>query len=117
MFLGSTLFLQNLKNFKNSVALFWRLSRGSSKLHATAASSQVDFGDLFANERSSREGYTEIFTVQLTTPSRVDLLVTKNTQKIFPNFDCECFGDLPSNLLATCFSREKRVFCVSKTVF
>ena len=79
MFLESTLFLQKLKNFKNSVALFWRLSRGSSKSHATAASSRVDFSDLFVNERSSREGYTEIFAVQLTTPSRVNLLVTKNT--------------------------------------
>ena len=58
--------------FKNSVALFWRLSCGSSKSHAIAASSHVDFGDLFASERSNREGYTEIFTAQLATPSRVD---------------------------------------------
>ena len=79
MFLESTLFLQKLKNFKNSVALFWRLSRGSSKSHATAMSSRVDFGDLFASERSSREGYTEIFAAQLATPLRVDLLVAKNT--------------------------------------
>ena len=83
MFLESTLFLQKLKNFKNSVALlatlFWRLSCGSSKSHATAASSRVDFANLFASERSSREGYTEIFAAQLATPSRVDLLVAKNT--------------------------------------
>ena len=79
MFFESTLFLQNLKNFKNSVALFWRLSRGSSKSHATAASLSVDFGDLFASERSSHEGYTEIFVAQLAIPSRVDLPVTKNT--------------------------------------
>ena len=79
MFLESILFLQKLKNFKNSVALFWRLNRGSSKSHATATSSRVDFGDLFTSERSSREGYTEIFVVQLATPSRVDLLVAKNT--------------------------------------
>ena len=77
MFLESILFLQKLKNFKNSVVLFWRLSRGSSKLHASAASSRVDFGDLSASERSSREGYTEIFAAQLATPSRVDLLVAK----------------------------------------
>ena len=79
MFLESTLFLQKLKNFKNSVALFWRLSYGSSKSHAIAASSWVDFGDLFASERSNRERYTEIFTAQLMTPSRVDLSVAKNT--------------------------------------
>ena len=46
--------------------------------HATAASSHVVFGDLFASERSSREGYTEIFTAQLATPSRVDLPIAKN---------------------------------------
>ena len=79
MFLESTLFLQKLKNFKNSVALFWRLNRESSKSHSTAASSRVDFGDLFASERSSREGYTEIFTAQIATPSQVDLPVAKNT--------------------------------------
>ena len=61
MFLESILFLQKLKNFKNSIALFWRLSRRSFKSHATAASSRVIFGDLFASGRSSREGYTEIF--------------------------------------------------------
>ena len=79
MFLESTLFLQTLKNFKNSVALFWRLSRRSSKKHASAASSRVNFGDLFASEGSSREGYIEIFVAQLATPSRVDLPVAKNT--------------------------------------
>ena len=79
MFLESTLFLQKQKNFKNSVALFWQLSRGSPKSHAIATSLCVDFGDLFASERSSREGYTEIFAAQLATPSRVDLPVAKNT--------------------------------------
>ena len=78
MFLESTLFfLQKLKIFKNNVALFWRLSRRSFKSHATAASSRVDFGDLFESERSSRKGYTEIFAAQLVTPLRVDLSVTK----------------------------------------
>ena len=67
------------ENFKNSVALFWRLSRGSSKSHATIASSWVDFGDLFTSGRSSREGYTKIFTAQLVTPSWVRLPVAKNT--------------------------------------
>ena len=86
MFLESILFLQKLKNFKNSVALFRRLSRGSSKLHATAASSRVDFGDLFVSERSNREGYTEIFVAQLATSSRVDVPIVKNTEKIFSQF-------------------------------
>ena len=67
------------ENFKNNVALFWRLSRGSDKSHATIVSSWVSFGDLFAGERSSCVGYTEIFAAQLTTPLRVRLLVAKNT--------------------------------------
>ena len=49
------------ENFKNSVALFWQLNRGSYKSHGIVASSRVDFGDLFASGRSSREEYTEIF--------------------------------------------------------
>ena len=79
MFLESILFLQKLKNFKNSVVLFWRLNRGSSKSHASAASSHVKFGDLFASEGSSHEGYTEIFAAQLATLLWVDLPVAKNT--------------------------------------
>ena len=79
MFLESTLSLQKMKNFKNNVALFLRLNHGSSKSHAIAASSRVSFGDLFVSERSNREEYIEIFVAQLVTPSRVDLLVVKNT--------------------------------------
>ena len=67
------------ENFKNSVALFWRLSCGSSKSHATVVSSRVGFGDLFVSGKSSREGYIEIFVAQLATPSRVRLPVVKNT--------------------------------------
>ena len=79
MFLESILFLQKLKNFKNSVALFWQLSCGSSKLHAIVVSLGVDFGNLFASEWSSREGYIEIFVAQLATHSQVDFSVAKNT--------------------------------------
>ena len=79
MFLESVLFLQKLKIFKNSVALYWQLSRGSPKSRNLAASSRVNFGDLFVSEGSSCEGYTEIFVAQLATHSQVDLLVAKNT--------------------------------------
>ena len=79
MFLESILFLQKLKNLKNIVALFWLLSRGSSKSNASAASSRVNFGDLFASEGSNREGYTETFAAQLATPSQVGLSIAKNT--------------------------------------
>ena len=83
---GKYFVFQKLKNFKNSVALFWRFSRRSSKSHATTASSRVDFDDLFASQRSSRKGYTEIFAAQLATPSQVDLPIAKNTYKIFSQF-------------------------------
>ena len=79
MFLESILVLQKPKNCKNSVALFWRISRGLPKSHALVACLRVNFGDLFESEGSSREGYTEIFAAQLATPSRVDLPVAKNT--------------------------------------
>ena len=94
MFLESILFLQKLKNFKNSVAQFWWLSRGSSKSYASATSSHVNFGDLFASETSNREGYTEIFAAQLATPSRVDLPIAKNTWKIFSQFCLRVFWRL-----------------------
>ena len=83
---GKYFVFQKLKNFKNSVALFWRFSRKSSKSHATTASSRVDFDDLFGSQRSSRKGYTEIFAAQLATPSQVDLPIAKNTYKIFSQF-------------------------------
>ena len=110
MFLESTLFLQKL----NSVALFWWLSRGTSKSHAIVTRSRVNFGDLFVSERSNRKRYTEIFTAQLATPSRVDLPIMKNTWKFFSQFYLWVFWQLA---LATCFSREKRVFCILKTIF
>ena len=75
---GKYFVLLKTENFKNSVALFWRLSRRSDKSHATIASSQVGFGDLFASGKSIREGYTEIFVAQLVTSSQVRLQVAKN---------------------------------------
>ena len=36
-------------------------------------------GDLFAGERSSREGYTEIFVAKFATLSRVEPPIAKNT--------------------------------------
>ena len=76
---GKYFVFYKLKNFKNSVALFGRLSCESFKSHATATSSRVDFGDLFTSGRSSREGYSDIFAAQLATHSWVDLPVAKNT--------------------------------------
>ena len=118
MFLESILFLQKLKNFKNSVSLFWRLSHGSSKSHAIIASSRVGFGNLFVSERSSSKGVHRDFrgsarnSLASETSSR-----EKHLANFFKSFGLKCFGGCPGDLLATCISREKRVFCVSKTVF
>ena len=76
---GKYFIFTKTENFRNSVALFWQLSRRSYKSNATVTSSQVGFGNLFASGRSSREGYTEIFAAQLATFSRVRLPITKNT--------------------------------------
>ena len=98
------------EKFKNSVALFWRLSRGSPKSRNLAASSRVNLGDLFVSERSNREGYIEIFAAQLTTPSRVDLPVRKTLRKFFTILSLSVLAARPDDLLATHPSREKRVF-------
>ena len=111
MFLESILFLQKLKNFKNSVILFWRLSRGSSKSHASATNSRVKFGELFASEGFSREGYTEIFV-----GSGRDSLAgrpsnrKKHLEIFFTILSLSVLAARPGSLLATHFSCEKRVF-------
>ena len=93
MFLKSILFLQKLKNFKNNVALFWRLNRRSSKAHALATILRVDFGDLFASGRSSRKEYIEIFMTQLVILSGVRLPVAKkHLANFFKSFGLKCFS-------------------------
>ena len=61
----------------------------------SAVSLHVNFGDLFASERSSREGYTEIFAAQLATPLRVDLLVAKNACFAFQSQFFKTFSVFP----------------------
>ena len=112
------MFLQKLKNFKNSVAMFWQLSHRSSKSHDLAASSRVNFGDLFGSERSSREGYSRNFRGS----ARYSLAGRPfSREKHLENVSQFClwsvFAARPSDLLATHFSREKRVFCVFKDSF
>ena len=112
MFLESILFLQKLKIFKNSVALFWRLIRGSSKSQASVASSRVNFGDLFASERSNCER-SEEHTSELQSRglhrdfhgSARDSLIgrtssrEKHLENFFHNFVFECFGGLTWRLV------------------
>ena len=114
MFLESILFLQKLKNFKNSVALFWWLNRGSPKSHASAARSHVDFGDLFASEGSSREGYTEIFAAQLATPF---VGRPSNRKKHLENFSQFCLWVFWRLDLATCWRLTSvvKIACLAKT--
>ena len=98
------------KNVKNSVALFWRLSRGLVQSHVPIASPHRDFSRLTGGSmpklrkilriffkiwvfnvsrdlvwklvrrwKVQSQGDLEIFTTYLVTPSRVELLVAKNT--------------------------------------
>ena len=104
--------------FKNSVALFWWLSRESYKSHAIVASSRVVFGDLFVSGRSNCEGYIEIFTAQLATPSRVRLPVVKNTYQTFSKLLAwSVLAGETSDFLATYLSCEKCVFCTVRAIF
>ena len=54
----------------------------------------TQFGGLFVRGSSSREVYSESFAAPSATSSWVDLLVTKNTWKIFQNFVTRVFGNL-----------------------
>ena len=117
MFLEIILFLQKLKNFKNSVALFWWLNRKSSKSHAIAASSQVDFGDLFASERSNREGYIDFRGSTRDSLAGKPSHHEKHLETFFTILTLSVLAACPGDLLVTCFSHEKRVFCISKIVF
>ena len=93
---GKYFVLTKPENFKNSVALFWRLSRGSDKLHATIASSRVGFGDLFVSGRSSREKHLANFSKLL-------------AWSVLAGETGDC--------LATYLSCENRVVCKKKLFF
>ena len=55
-------FYKNVKNFKNSVALFWRLSRGLIQLHVPVAIPHRDFRNSLASQCHSRKKYLEYFS-------------------------------------------------------
>ena len=65
LFLESTLFLQKLpkivKNFKNSVALFWQLSRKLIQSHVLVASPHRDFSQLTGGSMSHSWKILKIF--------------------------------------------------------
>ena len=110
MFLESILFLQKLKNFKNRVALFWQLSHGSSKSHAIAASSQVDFGDLFASERSNRKGYIDFRGSTRDSLAGKPSHHEKHLETFFTILTLSVLAACPGDLLATHPNCEKHVF-------
>ena len=87
------------------------VTHGSFKLHATVASSQVGFGNLFMSGRSSHEGYTEIFMAQLVTPSRVRPSIVENT------FGLKCFGRWPWRLIGDLLQSQKTCVLHSKGSF
>ena len=54
-------FYKNCQNFKSSVALFWRLSRGSIQLHAPVTSPLRDFSRLTSKSMSQSRKILRIF--------------------------------------------------------
>ena len=100
MFLESILFLQKLKNFKNSVTLFWRLSRGSSKSHDSAASSRVNFWRLVRKWKVQLRGVLRDFR-----GSAHDSLVGRpsSREKHLENFSQFCLWLFSWLDLATCW--------------
>ena len=54
-------FCKNVKNFKNSVALFWRLSRGLVQSHVLVASPHRDFSWLTGGSMSQSRKILRIF--------------------------------------------------------
>ena len=89
---GKYFVFTKIENFKNCVALFWRLSRKSDKSLAKVASSQVDFGDLFTS------GHKD-FSAQLATPSWVSLSSREKHLKFFSRIlFSKCFAAYPGDL-------------------
>ena len=103
-------FRKNVKNFKNSVALFWWLSRGFVQLHVPVASPHRDFSRLTSESMPQSQkilriffkiwvfpcdsiwqlvcewkvqsrGDLEIFVAYLATSLQVEILVTKKKKK------------------------------------
>ena len=54
-------FCKNVKNFKNSVALFWRLSLGLVQSHVLVASPHRDFSRLISGSLSQSRKILRIF--------------------------------------------------------
>ena len=89
---GKYFVFTKIENFKNCVALFWRLSRKSDKSLAKVASSRVDFGDLFT---SGHKDFCD---------SACDSFVSKSSQSrktlknFFKNLVFKVFRGLPWRL-------------------
>ena len=92
-------FAKIVKNFKNSVVLFWRLGCGSVQLHAPNREHYLEnIRDSLAGQSPGREKYLENFSkfgflgfsqLRLATCSRMEAPVASVTQK---------FSRLPSRL-------------------
>ena len=54
-------FCKNVKNFKNSVALFWRLNRGLIQSHVPVASPHKDFSQLTGGSMPQSQKILRIF--------------------------------------------------------
>ena len=89
---GKYFVFTKIENFKNCVALFWRLSRKSDKSLAKVASSRVDFGDLFTSGHKDFCGSACDSFVSKSSQSR------KTLKNFFKNLVFKVFRGLPWRL-------------------
>ena len=140
-------FCKNVKNFKNSVALFWRLNRGLIQSHVPVASPHKDFSQLTGGSMPQSQKILRIFfkiwvfnisrdsvwrfVRRWKVQSRGDLeifvaylatlsrveLCEKHLNKFFKIFFLSVLATSPGDLLVTWLNRKNRVFCAYKSVF
>ena len=138
-------FCKNVKNLKNSVALFWRLSRGLVQSHVPVASPYRNFSRLTGGSMSQSQKILRIFfkiwVFNVSHDSDWRLVcgwklqsrgLHKNFRgflRDFPasgTFSCEKHWDkffknfisgVSWLVLVNCFNRENRVFCILRVIF
>ena len=136
-FLKVFCFCKNVKNLKNSVALFWRLSRGLVQLYAPITSPHRDFLRLIGGSMSQSRKILRIFykilvffgfsRLSVTTCLRVEGPIVRGIQrcsrfilrlrKIFKFLSLSVLAAGLGDLHVTWLTRENCVFCANWLVF
>ena len=138
-------FCKNVKNFKNSVTLFWRLSCRLVQSHVSVASPHRNFSQLTGGSMSQSQKILRIFFkiwgFKVSRDSDWPLVrgwrfQSRGVHRDFRDLPCDSltgrtssrekhldkfFKNLVSGVsrlvLATCFSHENCVFCILRVIF